>query len=123
MISFSCVSQSVVPSNAKDIITSTDWIVDGFGAETIYKIKFTNTKMIIHLNGELIGERKYYFSNTLNDCSPNGFNENNLGNSSGGVYLISENSCLELINVSLDQLKFKNAYGGNPNNITIASPI
>ncbi|KQC32421.1 hypothetical protein AAU57_03070 [Nonlabens sp. YIK11] len=122
MVSFSCAAQSV-PLNAKEILTSNDWKIDGFGAETVYKIKFTDTAIIVHLNGELIGERKYYFSTTLNDCSPNGFNENNVGSSIGGKYLISEKSCIELVNVSENELKFKSVYGGNPNNITTASPF
>jgi len=123
MVSFSCAAQSV-PRNAKDILISKDWKIDGFGAETIYKIKFMDTAIIIHLNGELIGgEQAYYFSTTLNDCSTDGFNENNVGSSLGGKYLISENSCLELINVSANELKFKSVYGGNPNTVTTASPF
>jgi hypothetical protein len=123
LVSFSCVAQSV-PLNAKDILTSKDWKIDGFGAENVYKIKFTDSAIIVHLNGELIGgEQVYYFSTTLNDCSPDGFNENNVGSSLGGKYLISENSCLELINVSANELKFKSVYGGNPNTVTTASPF
>ncbi|PRP67816.1 hypothetical protein [Nonlabens agnitus] len=122
MLSFSCAAQSV-PPNAKEILTSKDWKIDGYGVENIYKIKFTNTAIIVHHNNELIGELEYYFSTTLNDCSPNGFNENNVGDTLSGKYLISEKSCLELINVSENELKFKSVYGGNPNNITTASPI
>jgi len=117
-----CSAQSV-PPNAKDILTSKGWKIDGFGTETVYKIKFTDTAIIVHLNGELIGELEYYFSTTLNDCSPDGFNENNVGVSLGGKYLISEKSCLELINVSPNELKFKSVYGGNPTTVTIASPF
>jgi hypothetical protein len=122
MVSFSCAAQSV-PPNAKDILISKEWKIDGYGAENVYKIKFTDTKTVVYHNGELRAERKYYFSNTLNDCSPGGFDENNIGNSFGGKYLISEYSCLELINVSANELKFKNVYGGNPNNIITASPL
>lgn len=121
MVSFSCAAQSV-PPNAKKILTSQDWKIDGSGAENVYKIKFTDSKTIVYHNGELRYEREYYFSTTLNDCSPNGFNRSNLGNSLGGKYLISKNSCLELISVSDNELKFKSAFGGNPNNITTASP-
>lgn len=122
ILMIACSAQSV-PPNAKDILTFKDWKIDGFGAENVYKIKFTDTKIIVYHNGELRYEREYYFSTTLNDCSPDGFNENNLGNSLGGKYLISENSCLELINVSEDELKFKSVYGGNPNTVTTASPF
>ena len=122
LLMIACSAQSV-PPNAKDILTSKGWKIDGFGTETVYKIKFTDTAIIVHLNGELIGELEYYFSTTLNDCSPDGFNENNVGVSLGGKYLISEKSCLELINVSPNELKFKSVYGGNPTTVTIASPF
>lgn len=123
IVSLSSAAQSI-PSNAKEILTSKDWKIESFATKTdVYKITFTETKTLVYLNDELIAEREYYFSTTLNDCSENGFNENNLGNSSGGKYLISENSCLELISVSTEELKFKNVYGGNTNTITTAHPF
>ena len=127
MVSFSCAAQSV-PSNAKEILTSKEWKLDdnGFNSPIVCTLKFTNTTLITHRDGKLIGEQEYYFSTTLNDCSPNGFDENNVGNSSIGRYLIFENSCLELINVTPDQLRYKPVRTGSPRYKayeTTASPL
>ncbi len=47
-------------------MTSNNWIITGF-EDHIYEIKFTKTKMIITIDGNLIGENNYYLSDNLKD--------------------------------------------------------
>lgn len=104
---FGCAAQSNVPTNAKALLISKSWIIDGV-ENYKHKIVFTDTKMIVYSNNLKIGEDDYYLSNYLGQCSSNGFIQSNVGYSNVGKYLISKKFCLELIIVSSTKLKFKN---------------
>lgn len=117
-LSFGCFAQSSIPSNAKQILISKEWIMDGLESDE-HKIVFTNTKMTVYSNGDLIGEDEYYFVNEVSECGPNKFKESNVGVLNTGKYLVFKNYCLELINISNYKLEFKNLV---TNSITSATP-
>lgn len=117
ILNYSCAAQSNIPSNAKEILISKTWKIDGLQSD-VYKITFTNTKMIMYTNGNLIGEKEYYFSNDLNQCSETGFVQANVGNAATGKYIVTKNSCVELIVVNGTKLIMKSLSNGT---ITSAS--
>ena len=115
--SIGCSAQTNIPTNTKEILVSKNWIVDGPEID-IYKMVFTNTKMILSLNGNLIGEEEYYLTNNLNECS-DGFIQSNVGSTMAGKYIITKKMCLELISISSTKLVIKSL---NNNTITTAYP-
>lgn len=104
---FGCVAQSNIPSNAKEILMSKTWIIDGVEDHT-YKIIFTNTKMITYSNEIIVGEDEYYLVDDLSQCGPNKFIQSNVGNSNSGKYFVAKGFCLEFTNISNNKLEFKN---------------
>jgi hypothetical protein len=64
--SLSCSAQNNIPANAKQILISKSWIING-PENDIYKIVFTSTKMFLYSKGLLIGDPDYYLSNNLNE--------------------------------------------------------
>jgi hypothetical protein len=107
VFSFGCAAQSNVPSNAKDILISKNWILDR-KEDHQYKIIFSTTKMTTYSEGVIIGEDEYYLSDDLSHCSTNGFIQANVGTSNIGKYIITKDFCLELMNVSNTKLEFNN---------------
>lgn len=117
VLSVSCSAQTNIPSNVKQILMSKNWIIDGVEKD-IYKTAFTNTKMSLSLNGNLIGEEEYYLSNNLNECS-GGFVQSNVGSNMVGKYIITKKMCMELLTITSTKLVMKSL---NNNTITTASP-
>lgn len=118
LCNFGCSAQNNIPSNAKEILISKNWKVDGSESD-IYKIVFTNTTMGITLNGNSCGEEEYYLSDNLNDCS-GGFVQSKVGINSNGKYIVAKASCLEIIILNSTKLIVKSLIN---NSITTASPM
>ncbi len=107
IFSLGCAAQSNIPSNARDILKSKNWIIQGVENHT-YKIVFTSTEMLTYSNGVLIGKDKYYFVDKLELCGPGKFFESQVGSTNSGKFMIFKDFCLELMELSNNKWEFKN---------------